>query len=139
VKQRQKQRLGNLEKELLKQEEIGLPKDKVEFFAEVLGIKPYHIASSRSNLKHMKTLSAEDPEKTREILCSVGYHKRLQSSRSIDRWRKALEVSREGLNVLRDQGCSKLIFIGKARIIEKRADGDKVYKFTFHNTVTEET
>ena len=41
MKQRQEQRLGNLERELLKQEEIGLPKDKVEFFKEVLRIKPY--------------------------------------------------------------------------------------------------
>ncbi|MCW4027575.1 MAG: hypothetical protein NWE76_08850 [Candidatus Bathyarchaeota archaeon] len=38
------------------------------------------MASSRTNLKHLETLSAEDLEKTKEILCSVGYHKRLQSS-----------------------------------------------------------
>ncbi|MDH5795801.1 MAG: hypothetical protein OEZ24_06815, partial [Candidatus Bathyarchaeota archaeon] len=45
-----------------------------------LGFVPYLMASSRTNLKHLKTLSAEDLEKTKEILCSVGYHKRLQSS-----------------------------------------------------------
>ena len=45
-----------------------------------LGFRPYLMASSRTNLKHLKTLSAEDLEKTKEILCSVGYHKRLQSS-----------------------------------------------------------
>jgi len=38
------------------------------------------MASFRSNLEHLKTLSAEDPGKTKEILCSVGYHKKLQSS-----------------------------------------------------------
>ena len=45
-----------------------------------LGFRPYLMASSRTNLKHLETLSVEDLEKTREILCSVGYHKRLQSS-----------------------------------------------------------
>ena len=45
-----------------------------------LEFRPYLMASSRSNLEHLKTLSGEDLEKTKEILCSVGYHKRLQSS-----------------------------------------------------------
>jgi len=45
-----------------------------------MGFKPYLMASSRSNLEHPKTLSAEDLKKTKEILCSVGHHKRLQSS-----------------------------------------------------------
>lgn len=45
-----------------------------------LGFRPYLMASSRTNLKHLKKLSAEDLEKTKEIVCSVGYHKRLQSS-----------------------------------------------------------
>ena len=47
---------------------------------ENLGFKPYLMASFRSNLEHLKMLSVEDLEKTKEILCSVGYHKRLQSS-----------------------------------------------------------
>lgn len=46
----------------------------------MLGFRPYLMASSRTNLKHLKMLSAEDLEKTKEILCSMGYHKRLQSS-----------------------------------------------------------
>jgi len=45
-----------------------------------LGFVPYLMARSRTNLKHLKTLSAEDLERTKEILCSAGYHKRLQSS-----------------------------------------------------------
>ena len=45
-----------------------------------MGGKPYLMASFRSNLEHLKTLSTEDLEKTKEILCSAGYHKRLQSS-----------------------------------------------------------
>jgi len=45
-----------------------------------MGFKPYLMASFRSNLEHLKTLSTEDPEKTKGILCSVSYHKRLQSS-----------------------------------------------------------
>lgn len=38
------------------------------------------MASFQSNLEHLKALSVEDSEKTNEILCSVGYHKRLQPS-----------------------------------------------------------
>jgi hypothetical protein len=38
------------------------------------------MASAQTNLKHLETLTAEDLEKTKEILCRVGYHKRLQSS-----------------------------------------------------------
>ena len=45
-----------------------------------LGFRPYLMASSRANLKHLETLSAEDLDNTKEILCGVGYHKRLQSS-----------------------------------------------------------
>ena len=45
-----------------------------------MGFKPYIMASFPSNLEHLKTLSATDLEKTKEILRSVGYHKRLQSS-----------------------------------------------------------
>jgi len=38
------------------------------------------MASFPSDLEHLKTLSAEDLEETKEILCRVGYCKRLQSS-----------------------------------------------------------
>ena len=38
------------------------------------------MASSRTSLNHLETLSVESLEKIREILCSVGYYKRLQSS-----------------------------------------------------------
>jgi len=40
----------------------------------------YLVASFPTNLEHLETLSVEDLEKTKEILCSVGYRKRLQSS-----------------------------------------------------------
>ena len=45
-----------------------------------LGFRPYVMASSRTNLKHLKALSAEDLEKTKDIVCNVGYGKRLRSS-----------------------------------------------------------
>jgi hypothetical protein len=34
---------------------------------------------------------------------------------------------------------SKIIVYGKARIIEKHLDGDRVYKVSFHHTITNQT
>lgn len=41
MKQRQKQRAKKLKEKLREQEELELPEDSVEFFSEVLHIKPY--------------------------------------------------------------------------------------------------
>ena len=42
--------------------------------------KPYLMASTRPNLEHLKARTVEDLVKTKEIHCSVCYHKRLRSS-----------------------------------------------------------
>jgi len=46
---------------------------------EGLGFKPYLLASAQSNYELLNKLGPEDVERVKEILCRVGYYKRLQA------------------------------------------------------------